>query len=96
MKCFVYFECCTCEFCVCPCECVCQTVQPDLIVVSDRSSIVADKHGCIIFVCSRIKHQHICIYPTYYTYNDIHVHLVARQATKLNQNLMGYHVIYNC
>ena len=27
-------------------------VQPDLLVVSDRSNIVADKHGRIIFVCS--------------------------------------------
>ena len=37
--------------------CVRQTMQPDLLVVSDGSSIVAhDKHGCIIFVCNnRIK-----------------------------------------
>ena len=32
--------------------CVCQTMQPDLLVVSDKSSIVDDKHDCIIFVCS--------------------------------------------
>ena len=33
------------------CVCVCQTVQPDLLMMSDGSSIVPDKHGCIIFVC---------------------------------------------
>ena len=41
-----------CELCLCPCECLCQTVQPDLLIMSDGSSIVPDKHGCIIFVCS--------------------------------------------
>ena len=34
--------------------CVCQTVQPDLLMMSDGSSTVPDKHGRIIFVCSKI------------------------------------------
>ena len=29
---------------------MCQTMQPELLVVSDRAA--ADKHGCIIFVDS--------------------------------------------
>ena len=34
----MFYLCCICEF---------QTMQPDLLVV------VADKHGCIIFVCNK-------------------------------------------
>ena len=49
--------------------CVRQTMQPDLLVVSDGSSIVADKHGCIIFVCNNMGSN--------ITYNDIHTHMVS-------------------
>ena len=30
---------CVCMFCVCMCVCMCRTVQPDLLVVSDGSSL---------------------------------------------------------
>ena len=58
--------------------CVCVTLCSQTFMMSDGSSIVPDKHGCIIFVCSiGWKNRHICIYPSFYTYNDIHAYVVS-------------------
>ena len=35
----VCMQVCVCMFCVCMCVCMCRTVQPDLLVVSDGSSL---------------------------------------------------------
>ena len=58
---------------------MCQTVQPDLLMMSDGSSIVPDKHGCIIFVYD----ENIGIFASTHHFTLImiftHTWLVVRQ-----------------